>query len=457
MSSRGVLYLAWGNIGPLLERSLVSLRKWHPDIRIDIQELPGDSTFLDKATMYERSPFDTTLYLDADTVVMGNLDYGFQAADKFGLACCINECPWARRYRCLSGDAIEYNAGVMFFDKIRSAELMRTWQACAKEVDSSSIFNHVAGGLRKQPYNDQAGLAVAIQKTGFNPHVLPSNWNFRPEYQQTLVGPVKVWHDYCDPEPVFAEHSEREAATTVIPAIKTTVTSPADGGKMRPKIACAMSVPRLGFMDNFFCWANGLAPLGILPRTHQGVFWGQCLETTMDELLDSDYILTVDYDSVFVKSDVEELIRLAASYPDVDCIVPIQQRRSFLTPLFSIADENGEAIQQIPLATLGEDLMKVTTAHFGLTLIKTEALKRVPHPWFRSTPDAEGKWGGKHIDEDISFWMKWQECGNSVYVANRVPIGHLESVVSWPDRELGTVYQNAGEFNKKGKPEGIWK
>ncbi|MEJ0070814.1 MAG: hypothetical protein WDO24_21130 [Pseudomonadota bacterium] len=38
--------------------------------------------------MFEHSPFETTVYLDADTVVLGRLDYGFEMAERFGLACC---------------------------------------------------------------------------------------------------------------------------------------------------------------------------------------------------------------------------------------------------------------------------------------------------------------------------------------------------------------------------------
>ena len=36
------------------------------------------------------------------------------------------------------------------------------------------------------------------------------------------------------------------------------------------KIAGAMSVPRLGFQDNFFCWVNALLPLGIIPLKWDG-------------------------------------------------------------------------------------------------------------------------------------------------------------------------------------------
>ena len=49
---------------------------------------------LQKSQMFQFSPFRETLYLDADTVVLGRLDFAFLKAQEFGLACCICECPW---------------------------------------------------------------------------------------------------------------------------------------------------------------------------------------------------------------------------------------------------------------------------------------------------------------------------------------------------------------------------
>ena len=48
--------------------------------------------------------------------------------------------------------------------------------------------------------NDQAGFALAVQELGINPFVLPLNWNYRPRWEPSVYGPVKVWHD-LDPLP----------------------------------------------------------------------------------------------------------------------------------------------------------------------------------------------------------------------------------------------------------------
>lgn len=458
--SRGVLYLKWGEFDQFVERSIASVKKWHPELPIHVHELPADSTYLDKTLMYELSPFDTTAYLDADTVVLGKLDYALDRAEKHGLACCINEMPWARRYECFAGDEIEYNAGVMFFDKLKFAKTAQAWKTLARQLDSSCHFK-TAEGLRKQPVNDQAALTQAFDDTEFQPHVLPMNWNFRPTWQKSFGGNVKVWHDYGDPPRELIDNSREAEQSKILEFVqlRDDAMPPEEDGKKRLKIACAMSVPRLGFMDNFFCWVKGLRPFGICPDYYQGVFWGQCLERVMSEHLSSDYILCVDYDTVFCKQDVQALLDLAAKYPEADAIVPIQPRRGTGQPLMTIADENGNALTEIPAESWKQPLMRITTGHFGLTLIKTETLKQTKHPWFLEIPDRDGCWGDGKVDPDMYFWKQWHRDGRKVFLATQVAIGHMETVVSWTTDEgdkFGVHHQLMTDYNHSGKPAGAW-
>ena len=80
-SGRGVLYIVWGSAaeGPL-ERSLDSLKSHHPELPVHVARLGDGACLLDKARMGDLSPYKETLYLDADTVVLGNLDFGFAKA-----------------------------------------------------------------------------------------------------------------------------------------------------------------------------------------------------------------------------------------------------------------------------------------------------------------------------------------------------------------------------------------
>jgi hypothetical protein len=141
------------------------------------------------------------LFLDADTVVLDRLDFGFAQATRFGLACCICECPWARRYRGLpKDDAIEYNTGVLFFTRA-AKDLFEAWQRLTPAVDSAIEFINDAGQLRVMPHADQGAFAKAVATWDRAPYVLPLNWNFRPQWHWTFFGPIKIWHDYTDVPP----------------------------------------------------------------------------------------------------------------------------------------------------------------------------------------------------------------------------------------------------------------
>jgi len=181
-----------------LQRSIASVRLHHPESPIHVERLADNlhpvRGLLEKCRMADMSPFGSTLFLDADTVVLGRLDFAFDRAERHGLACAICECPWARRYGGLSGDLIEYNTGVMFFTA-GARPVFEAWKRFSLDLDSSLPFV-VEGKVAVMSHNDQAGFAQAIDATGFHPFTLPLNWNFRPEWQRSFFGPVRIWHDY---------------------------------------------------------------------------------------------------------------------------------------------------------------------------------------------------------------------------------------------------------------------
>ena len=197
---RGVLYIKWGTQGnTAFQRSLASLKQHHPELAVHVQELPANATLLDKSHMFQMSPFDETLFLDADTVVLDRLDFGFLMAQKHHLACGICENPWARRYGGLGGDLIEYNTGVLFFTR-PAKPVFDFWAEHVRAVDSSIRFFR-GQQVVVMPYNDQAAFSLAVADWGRAPFVLPINWNFRPEWHRSWWGPIKVWHDYREVPP----------------------------------------------------------------------------------------------------------------------------------------------------------------------------------------------------------------------------------------------------------------
>jgi hypothetical protein len=208
---RGVLYIVWGEKADrYLERSIRSLRIHHPDIPVHCHRVaspvPGRE-FQEKSRMGSITPFQSTLYLDADTVIMGNLDYAFEQAERFGIACTINECPWMRRYgQKGEEDHTEYQAGVMFFTAA-AAHVFDAWQILAATTPSASRWTLMDNRPRGLAYDDQAGFARALRQCNFNPFVLPINFNFRPLFFRSAFAPIKIWHDYMDPSPKLIELS----------------------------------------------------------------------------------------------------------------------------------------------------------------------------------------------------------------------------------------------------------
>jgi hypothetical protein len=202
--SRGVLYIAWGDKAEKpLARSIASLKQWHPELEYRVARADGSRGLLHKDAMYDLSPFDSTLYLDADTVVMGRLDFGFRTLDLHGLVCCICENPWLKRYHG-HDDSIEYNTGVLFFDRT-TKDAFEEWKTLSPLTPG---LIHDRGVM---PNNDQWGFSVMANRRYRQPFILPMNWNLRPIWQTAAFGPIKIWHDYSDPSPGLVAWNEEQS------------------------------------------------------------------------------------------------------------------------------------------------------------------------------------------------------------------------------------------------------
>jgi hypothetical protein len=207
--NKGIISIYWGDEEKLpIKRLKESVKKFHPElehkfIKLDAPEKNATSLNL-KSQMFDLSPFEETLFLDIDTVVLDKLDFGFEKAREFGIALSICESPWAKRYsKVFSGDQIEYNTGVIFFTK-KSKIVFDEWKSVADSIDSSHL-GVINGEIYNMTANDQASFALAIENSRFNPFVLPLNWNFRPIWHRSFFGPIKIWHDYSDPPKLFSE------------------------------------------------------------------------------------------------------------------------------------------------------------------------------------------------------------------------------------------------------------
>jgi SAM-dependent methyltransferase len=228
------------------------------------------------------------------------------------------------------------------------------------------------------------------------------------------------------------------------------------------KVSAVMSVPRLGFMDNFYCSFEALSPMNIRLHRHMGAYWEACLEQSITGAIKADNpdaILTLDYDSVYHRADVEQLIKIMRERPEVDALAAVQSARHADFPLFTLPGPVN--YERITHGMFADDITELNTAHFGLTLIRVSSLLKARKPWLWSQPAKDMTWhngADGRLDADIYFWKNWRESGLKVFSANRVPIGHLELSIRWPDRNFGTVLQSPQEFRELGvRPADIWK
>lgn len=196
-------------------------------------------------------------------------------------------------------------------------------------------------------------------------------------------------------------------------------------------------------------------------RKVTGAYWDRDLAMGIEGILadeSPDWVLTCDYDTVFTRYQVQSLLDVAMRYPHADAIAPLQTARHHAAPMFTCRGENGALVGEISREALERgEVIRAETAHFGLTLLKASKLREMQKPWFPRTFDESGAYGDGGRDPDVAFWHNWKAAGNSLYVALRVPVGHCELMVRWPDRNLEMALQRPAEFWKEGPPENVWR
>lgn len=218
-------------------------------------------------------------------------------------------------------------------------------------------------------------------------------------------------------------------------------------------VMAILSCPRFGPLMHCRCAQQAFYKLGIRYTMGSGAYWHQVLSNLAETLLaeNPEYVLTLDYDTAFDAEDVLALYRLARG-SGADCVFALESKRNCGSALFRKDDADGKPLSRIPLAEFHRNLLPVHTGHFGLTLFKAEALRTLPKPWFRETPNAAGEWHEGKIDHDIGFWKNWLGSGRGLYLAPKVLIGHLQEMVTWPGQDLKPVYQSVQDYEENGRP-----
>ena len=230
-----------------------------------------------------------------------------------------------------------------------------------------------------------------------------------------------------------------------------------------PKCRLVGSVPRLGFVGNELTIYQIASRYGIPVERMQGALWGQCLQRGLEKCVQEgiEWVITYDYDTVATWREFDHMVRLMQKYPHADAIAPLQMKRNDPNLLIGLCKDDGSpftAEDKVTTDYFNRDLVRCKWAHFGFTIIRVAALRKMQKPWFKGEPAADGSWGDGRIDDDIWFWQQFEKAGNKAYVAGHVAIGHLQQIATWPNATLtGTIYQHVEDFTSKGAPLGARK
>lgn len=221
-------------------------------------------------------------------------------------------------------------------------------------------------------------------------------------------------------------------------------------------VVCLMSMPRVSFTANMLGVMAAIIDMRMSIITSTGAFWGQCLTRIMEQAIrehpSARWLLTVDYDTVFVPDQVRTLRRLADRHK-ADAIFPVQVKRDEEHTLIGIFGEDGKPRKSLPFSDTRTEVIDCDSGHFGLTLLNVEALGRIEKPWFQSSPDERGGWDDGHTDDDMWFWRQWRKAGNTLKQANLVKIGHIQQVITWPTPEWKARHQFVNDYTRYGIPD----
>lgn len=223
--------------------------------------------------------------------------------------------------------------------------------------------------------------------------------------------------------------------------------------KPKPKVAVLLSAPRVGFTDPITYIYNVIDALRargleVYFLHESGPIWCRSLAAAFEfagSKPDTDYVLTIDWDSVFKADDVERLIEIMQTRPELAGVFPVQASRGGEKPLVFI--DKLDYSKQVTECTFG---------HFGCSVFRADLFRphdenSLPKPWFMFIPDPQGNENGDaRCDEDIFLWRNLYLNGYRVAQANEVQIGHIVELVKWATPE-GIRYQTLNNYVRTGK------
>jgi len=201
---------------------------------------------LDKSRLVDLLPdgYETYLFLDSDTKIVGDVSLGFAKAEQHGIAMAptpnynlpefFNFARLMRELGVEPADQIMYNSGVIFFHMTAPVrQVLERWRdLCA-----------TAGAKHEFP-RDQPFLTLALEQCGVTPYVLSPLYNYRGlgEY---AVGNIRIWHSHFAPPPDLNEFENAWPARRFTDGMLLKGEDRAQAERRRPQAMSELSLTHL--------------------------------------------------------------------------------------------------------------------------------------------------------------------------------------------------------------------
>jgi hypothetical protein len=226
-TSNGALYIITQDrrYVDMLLTSAASLKEAMPDLPITVfSQFPFNSSFIDnvvivrptqdgfydKARLIADSPYDRTLFIDADTFVLEPVPELFSLLDQFDCAATHEEylsTDWFARYprQDIAASFPEFNTGILLVKRsLRTQQLLQQW---------GDLYQAYLQEKPDQPLNDQPFFRAAVYYSDIRMATLTREYNCKFRGQGYLNKAVKILHGHVDFQ-LVPDHI-RQAATVL--------------------------------------------------------------------------------------------------------------------------------------------------------------------------------------------------------------------------------------------------
>lgn len=140
------------------------------------------------------------------------------------------------------------------------------------------------------------------------------------------------------------------------------------------------------------------------------------------------HVLFIDDDMAYPP---DALIRLLEDEKDIVSGLYLSRAYPHQPMVFDIADDQGAAFPMYLMNDFDEPKLKpIVAAGFGFLLVKMTVFDKLEKPYVRLGELAADQWC-----DDIGFFKRVREAGIDSYVDTECKIGHMGTMIIWPNRD----------------------